>query len=132
MEGTRFKVGDRVRIKSLDWYYNRNIINEVSCGNTNFIPNMVKYCDEIVTISCVFPTLEVYHIKEDGGMFNWTDNMFEGLADTEPQEKMVSLEDVCKWIEDNVDDDILVKCGSLIKCMDVNDFILYFRKSMEK
>lgn len=57
-------------------------------------------------------------------------DMIEGLADT--HQKMVSLEDVCKWIKNNVDDDILVKCGSLIKCMDVNDFILYFCKTMEK
>ena len=81
MENMRFKVGDRVRIKSIDWYFdNRDGIDEVACGNTNFIPDMVKYCERIVTISSVLPTLEVYHIKEDGGMFNWTDEMIEGLA----------------------------------------------------
>ena len=80
----KYKVGDKVRIKSLDWYYdNRDRIDEVACGNTNFIPDMVKYCERIVTISSVLPTLEVYHIKEDGGMFNWTDEMIEGLVEEE-------------------------------------------------
>ena len=93
----KYKVGDRVRIKSLDWYYNnRDRIDEVACGNTNFIPDMVKYCEEIVTISSVLPTLEVYHIKEDGGMFNWTDEMFEELV-----EEKVSLKLTGKAIKNN-------------------------------
>ena len=80
----KYTVGDKVRIKDIDWYYdNRDRIDEVTCGNTNFIPDMVKYCEEIVTISAVLPTLKVYHIKEDGGMFNWTDEMIEGLAEKE-------------------------------------------------
>ena len=84
----RYEVGDRVRIKSIDWYYdNRDRIDEVACGNTNFIPDMTKYCKEIVTISAVLPALKVYHIKEDGGMFNWTDEMIEGLAEDETKPK---------------------------------------------
>ena len=80
----KYKVGDRVRIKSLDWYNeNKDSMDEVACGNTNFIPDMTKYCEEIITISSVLPTLEVYRIKEDGGMFNWTDEMIEGLVEEE-------------------------------------------------
>ena len=80
----RYKVEDRVRVKSHDWYYNnRDRIDEVACGNTNFIPDMVKYCEGIVTILSILPTLKVYHIKEDGGMFNWTDEMIEGLVEEE-------------------------------------------------
>ena len=80
----RYKIGDKVRIKSLDWYYdNRDRIDEVACGNTNFIPDMVKYCEGIVTILSVLPTLKVYHIIEDSGMFNWTDEMIEGLVEEE-------------------------------------------------
>ena len=75
----KYKVGDKVRIKSLDWFYdNRDSIDEVTCGNAIFIPDMVEYCGRIVTISSVLPTFEVYRIKEDGGMFNWTDDMIEG------------------------------------------------------
>lgn len=47
-------------------------------------------------------------------------------------DKLVSLEDVCEWMKNTIDDDVLVKCGSVIKCMDVDDFVLYFRKTMEE
>ena len=48
----------------------------------DFIPDMTVFCNKIVTISSVWSnTLEVYHIKEDNGRFNWTDKMIEGLAE---------------------------------------------------
>lgn len=78
----KYKVGDKVRIKSLDWYYeNKDRIDEVDYGNATFISEMVTFCKKIVTISSVLPTVEVYHIKEDGGRYHWTDKMFEGLAE---------------------------------------------------
>ena len=81
------EVGDRIRIKSIDWYNeNMDRTGDVTCGNTYFIPEMVKYCGEIVTISSVLPTFEIYRIKEDGGMFNWAEEMIEG-----PVEKPVLL-----------------------------------------
>lgn len=54
------------------------------------------------------------------------------VKNKKPQEKMVSLEQVCEWLKNTIDDDVLVKCGSVIKCMDVDDFVLYFRKAMEE
>ena len=76
------KVGDKVQIKSLDWYYkNRDNTDEVACGNASFIRSMTTLCGKIVTISSVQPTLEVYRIKEDGGRYHWTDKMFEKLAE---------------------------------------------------
>ena len=91
----KYKVNDRVRVKSHDRYYNnRDRIDEVACGNINFVPDMVKYCEGIVTISSILPTLKVYHIKEDGGMFNWTDEMFEGLVEEEmPLDKAGQMTD---------------------------------------
>ena len=78
----RYKVGDKVLVKSLDWYYqNRDRMEQVDCGNACFIRSMIKLCEKKVTISSVIPTLEVYRIKEDGGTFNWTDEMFEGLVE---------------------------------------------------
>ena len=79
-----YKAGDEVLVKSLDWYYqNRDRMEQVNCGNACFIRSMIKLCGKKVTISSVLPTLEVYHIKEDGGTFNWTDEMFEGLVEEE-------------------------------------------------
>ena len=78
----KYKAGDEVLVKSLDWYYkNRDRIDQVDCGNACFIRSMTKLCEKKVTISSVLPNIEIYHIKEDDGAFNWTDEMFEGLAE---------------------------------------------------
>lgn len=42
------------------------------------------------------------------------------------------LDKTCEWLKNTIDDDVLVKCGSVIKCLDVDDFVLYFRKAMEE
>lgn len=79
-----YKAGDEVLVKSLDWYYqNRDRMEQVDCGNACFIRSMTKLCEKKVTISSVLPNIEVYHIKEDDGAFNWTDEMFEGLVEEE-------------------------------------------------
>lgn len=38
----------------------------------------------------------------------------------------------CELLKNTIDDNVLVKCGSVIKCMDVDEFVLYFCKAMEK
>lgn len=38
----------------------------------------------------------------------------------------------CKLLKNTIDGNVLVKCGSVIKCMDVNEFVLYFCKAMEE
>ena len=48
---------------------------------------MVTFCGQVVTISSVQSLREVYHIKEDGGTFDWTDEMIEGLAEEETKPK---------------------------------------------
>ena len=83
----KYKVGDKVQIKSFDWYYkNRDKIGQVDCGKTCFALSMVTFCGQIVTISSIQSWLEVYRIKEDGGTFNWTDEMIEGLVEKEDEE----------------------------------------------
>ena len=78
----KYKVGDKVIIKSLDWYYeNRDKIDQIDCGNVCFARNMATLCGKIVTISSILPMLEVYRIKEDDGEFNWTDEMIERLVE---------------------------------------------------
>ena len=82
----KYKVGDKVLIKSADWYYkNRDEEDIVHCGNVGFIPSMAKFCGQIVTISSVssekssFKIYQIYRIKEDNGIYNWTDEMIEGI-----------------------------------------------------
>ena len=78
----RYKVGDKVLIKSLDWYYeNRDKIDQIDCGNVCFVRNMATLCGKIVTISSILPVLGAYRIKEDDGEFNWTDEMIERLVE---------------------------------------------------
>ena len=89
----KYKVGDKVRIKSFDWYNeNRDKIGQVDCGcgcvYAYFAPSMVTFCGQIVTISSVQTSLEAYRIKEDGGTFKWTDEMIEGLAEEESEKKL--------------------------------------------
>lgn len=90
-----YKAGDEVLVKSLDWYYqNRDRMEEVDCGNACFIRSMTKLCEKKVTISSVLPTIEVYHIKEDDGTFNWTDEMFEGLVEEETYDFLSNLPEI--------------------------------------
>ena len=78
----KYKVGDKVIIKSSAWYYeNRDKIDQIDCGNVCFVRNMTTLCGKIVSISSILPTLEVYRIKEDYGEFNWTDEMIERLVE---------------------------------------------------
>ena len=74
----RYKVGDRVRIKSLDWY-NKNKTSEgcLVCGSSHINPEMICMLGKIATISSVEGNH--YRIKEYG--WNWTDEMIEGLVE---------------------------------------------------
>ena len=72
----KYKVGDKVLIKSADWYYKNKDKIEIDCGDARFIPSMVKFCGQIVTISSVLSEkslFRIYHIKDDGGCSPWTD-----------------------------------------------------------
>ena len=78
----KYKVGDRVRIKSLDWYNeNKNKIGFICFDHANFIPEMSWYCGEILTINRVVEEFEQYLVSECA--FSWTDEMIEGLAEEE-------------------------------------------------
>ena len=102
----RYKKGDKVRVKSLDWYKaNKNPENAIIFEGFNiFDESMSEFCGKAVTIEHCNTKHNYYDIEEDGKVNYWTDEMFEGLAIEEPQEKMVSLDKVCKWIEDNIFD----------------------------
>ena len=81
----KYKEGDRVRIKSLDWYNknkgNADETNSVWCedGGAWFFYHMSQYCGKIMTIKNVWSnsyTLE-------GSDSRWTDEMIEGLVEDE-------------------------------------------------
>ncbi len=79
----KYKVGDKVRIKSLDWYNeNKNNRNEITFENNShwrFVANQSDYCGQIATITAVSET--AYRLEQIP--WNWTDEMIEGLVEDE-------------------------------------------------
>ena len=76
-------VGDKVRIKSIDWY-NENKdefgVVHIENGEYLFFESDTIWCSKVITIVDVCLD-EYYTIAEDFGKHRWTDEMFEGLAE---------------------------------------------------
>ena len=70
----KHKVGEEVRVKSLDWYNKNKDENWdiISCGFTKL---MSEYCGMTATIRRVSDSY--YKIDIDNGNFFWNENMFE-------------------------------------------------------
>lgn len=100
----RYRKGDRVRVRSLEWYNaNKNSDDAVIFHDFRiFDKSMSKFCGKVVTIDTYNPRGNYYDIQEDGTVNYWSDDMFEGLAIEELQEKMVSLEDVCNFLNEHL------------------------------
>ena len=69
MSGMKYQVGDRVKIKSFDWFRNG------ACFGFNTF--MAKYCGEVFTIESKNEKLQKYYMIEDRGTNAWTDDMIE-------------------------------------------------------
>ena len=78
----KYKVGDKVRIKSLDWYNeNKASDDEIRCYPIWFGKEHSKYCGQIMTIRDIRGDL-YYMIEDDGDItYAWTDEMIEGLVE---------------------------------------------------
>ena len=76
----KYKEGDKVRIKSLDWYNeNKDEYGYVRLGDYLFTPDLAKYCGEEFTISHTTQfTLPTYVMIGNG--HEWSDEMIEGLV----------------------------------------------------
>ena len=136
----KYKPGDKVRIKSLDWYNkNKDEDGRVYCTYIGFCKEMAKYCGKILTIMTIanqdIGTKQKYFMHETDYAWGFTDEMIEGLAD-ESQDKMVSLDKACKYLED-----VLYEVATGITCepdvmsvesTTMENFINNFRKAMEE
>ena len=80
MENMKYKVGDKVRINSLDWYNaNKDETDDIECSNNIwFYRGMSKFCGKVMTISHV--RVDHYTMVEDLVGY-WTDEMIEGLVE---------------------------------------------------
>ena len=71
----RYEVGDRVKIKSLDWYNeNKDEYGYINCGSRAFFTKMSNWCGKIATIKEICKT-NCYRLEEYD--FDWTDEMIE-------------------------------------------------------
>lgn len=79
----KYKVGDKVRIKSLDWYNeNKDEFGVVDINDDfAFYADRSKYCGKVFTISKVFDNS--YLVNEDNGDYYWTDEMIECKVEEE-------------------------------------------------
>jgi hypothetical protein len=77
----KYKIGDKVRVKSLDWYNNNTSNADFICCS-NFIPftqHMSLFCGCVLTIKSIERD-NIYLVEEN--LNAWTEDMFEGLADS--------------------------------------------------
>lgn len=99
MSAEKYRVGDKVIVKSLAWYDE----NKDGCGDVHvpccFVRSMSEYCGKVVTISRI--NYSSYCIDDDGGRFSWSDQMFEGLAeDTHVFIKTKDVKDLPKTFDE--------------------------------
>ena len=111
----KYKVGDKVRIKSFDWYnenkdYGKGIIYFEH--SFDFTESMSKYCGQIATITHIIEKYDEYKINLDQGYYAWTDKMFEGLAGEENKSNII--EDAKTYL-DNIKDTWICPEGYIFK-----------------
>ena len=77
----KYKAGDKVRIKSLDWYNENNVNGDDILENIGifpFFPYMARFCGQVLTIKDIHITY--YTMEETDYHTCWTDEMIEGLV----------------------------------------------------
>lgn len=85
----QYQVGDKVLVKSIDWYNankqpNGFIMMTANNKISSFTPGMAKYCGQVFTIdkivenSAIYP--DHYRFIEDKNTFCWVDDMIERIA----------------------------------------------------
>ena len=97
---SKYKIGDKVRIKSLDWYNsNKDETDEIFGGYVNFTELMSKDCGKECEIRYVFPN-GIYLLE--GNIWCWADWMFEDKPNLKLKKNMKKI-------------DVLIKARELYK-----------------
>ena len=79
----KLELGQKVTIKSLEWYNsNKDKNGAVKLASEVFVEEMSEYCGKTATIVDVFKDLDgedaiMYRIDLDNRGWNWTEEMFE-------------------------------------------------------
>lgn len=80
MATSKYKIGDKVLIKDLDWYIkNKDPFGDVKTEHTYFRDFMSYYCGKMMTIKNISTILNntFYCMEEDSGLYCWEDEMIE-------------------------------------------------------
>ena len=119
----KFNAGDKVRIKSIQWYNeNKNDKDEVvTVQGSTFYKRMARFCGDLKVIKGVYGTF--YRLESDLFYDNWNDDMIEGkFKAPKTQEEInnylskMSIKDANNLlsIEKRLEDDKLVLPDSII------------------
>ena len=92
----KYNVGDRVQIKSIDWYNRNKDKNGYVDVGVLFDEEMSRWCGKTMTIIKVN---QLYYTMEEDDIshFFWTDEMFEGHVE-ETTETTIKIKDLRKFI----------------------------------
>jgi hypothetical protein len=113
---SKYKIGQKVRVKSIDWYHhNKDTFGGVCVGDKKpkFTYGMSKYCGLVLTIDDHSEYEGEYYMIEDDGVYTWTDEMFEGVVDDHQYHPDMSgqyhsdseLDNIDKYIQRRFDGD---------------------------
>lgn len=94
----KYKVGDKVKVKSIEWYNeNKNNHGRIYISNNViFQPNMSEFCGSILTIKNINIDMSTYVVEENS--YHWTDEMFEEFTKEwiYDENDIDSLHEVCQ------------------------------------
>ena len=85
MSELKYKVGDKVRIKNIDWYNeNKNSDDNYSvvfADGWHFTESMSKFCGKELIIESISHAVNPPHYMMRDNIFAWTDEMIEGFVE---------------------------------------------------
>jgi len=116
MSEFKFKIGDKVKVRN-DLIIDEAYAMENSDFYNTFEKQMAKYKGKIVTIDGFYG--KEYFIREDGGEWGWTDEMFERYIMTEELTEL----NVCELIEDDY--------KYVIRCYEDTTEVIYMEKEIK-
>ena len=124
---TKFKIGDKVRVKSYEWYISepKNNYGDILKGK-NFTEEMCEYCEEILTIKEVYDD----YYKVDGNTIFWQDWMLEDkpVAEEKQEQQLKTNNMETKMTKKEAFDFLL---GKKVLCLDQYETISVQKKLFE-
>lgn len=102
MSELKYKVGDKVLIRSIDWYnFKKDETGNIFFSNTYFTPGHQIFCGKEMTIEKIDGYC--YRMKEDNGKFCWSDEMITKNNNYKVGDKVLIKSN--DWYETNKDED---------------------------